>query len=144
MAITIQGNQLNLYVANTESGTKQRIAHAQTVALDFSNALIDVTTKDSNSWMEHLSGRRSFTVSADGLIDDYATTSTTRQTNIVMGGFAIAGTVLFFDFGVGNARWQGSFFIDSFNQTGGSDAEPTYSISGTGTGALTYDADITQ
>lgn len=144
MAITIQGNDLQLYVGDAANSSRLPLGHAQTVSLDFSNSLIDVTTKSSGAWAENISGQRSFTISADALIDDFGTTSSSDNTPVVLGGYAIAGTLLGFQFGVGNARYEGSFRIDSFSQTGGTDDAPTYSISGTGSGALTYDADITQ
>ena len=152
MAITVQGNDLQLYLgsdatrASTTSGAAgERIplAHAQTVTLDFSNALIDVTTKSSNSWMEKLSGQRSFTVSADGLVDDYATAQTNSRDITALGGYALAGTQLYFEFGIDNARYVGSGFVSSFNQSGGTDDAPTFSITMDGTGELSYDADVT-
>ena len=143
MAITVQGNNLQLYVDDmVASSGKIPFLHAQTVSLDFSNSLIDVTTKSSDSWMEKISGQRSFTLSADGLIDDYATTSATGNTTVVTGGYALAGTLLYFEFGIGNARYVGSGYISSFSQSGGTDDAPTYSVTLDGTGPLTYDTDV--
>lgn len=140
--MVVNGNQLQLYVTNTSSGTKMPIARAQTVSLEFSNALIDVTTKQSNSWKENISGQRSFTLSADGL-----TTDNTAETGLVtintLNGYALAGTQIFFDFGVGNARYQGSCFANGFSQSGGTDDAPTFSFTAEGTGELTFDPDIT-
>ncbi len=161
MAITVQGNDLQVYLGSNATravttsgadGERNPIAHAQTVTLDFSNSLIDVTTKSSNSWMEKISGQRSFTVSVDGLIDDYATTSTSDRTPLVVAGYAGIGasgataSQIYFEFSVGSsgeARYVGSGYISSFSQTGGTDDAPTYSISIEGTGELTYSADVT-
>ena len=57
--------------------------------------------------------------------------------------FALAGSEIFFQFGIGDSRYEGSGFISSFEQSGGTDDAPTYSISIEGNGTLTYNADIT-
>ena len=144
MAI-LNANTLQLYALNAETGTKLRFAHAQTVSIDITNSLIDVTTKDSNSWTERLSGQKSFSLSADGLKDDG--TTTTRHNLPTLSGYAISGDEIFFDFGIdtdgdgafetGDVVYSGSGFITSLSQSGGTDDAPTYSISIDGNGALT-------
>ena len=161
MANRINGNDLQLYYGTAETrattttgaaGERLPLAHAQTVSLEVSNSLIDVTTKASNSWKEMISGQKSFTLSADGLVDDYTASSpitareigdavTANGSNI--SSVAINGTRLYFEFGVGNSRFTGSGFISSFSQTGGTDDAPTYSVSIESTGALAYDDDVT-
>ena len=139
--MVINGNDFVLTGASTSGGTKQVFAHAQTASISFSNSLIETTTKSSNSWMENISGRKSFSISTDGLID-YATVS--NQENVVsLTDLAINGTEVFFTItgdptvGSGNISYQGSGFIDSLEQTGGSDDNATWSLSITGNGALT-------
>lgn len=143
MAI-VNANNLQLYTSATSGGTHEAVGHAQTASLSYSNSLIDVTTKTSNAWMEKISGQRSFTISADGLLD-YATV--TGQDIIGATGslsaFALAGSEIFFQFGIGNSRYLGSGFISSFEQSGGTDDAPTYSITIEGNGTLSYDADVT-
>lgn len=143
MAI-VNANDLKLYTSATGSGTFEELGHAQTASLSYSNSLIDVTTKVSNSWMQKISGQRSFSLSADGLLD-FATV--TGQDIVGAAGsisaFALAGSEIFFQFGIGDSRYEGSGFISSFEQSGGTDDAPTYSISIEGNGTLTYNADIT-
>ena len=138
----VNANNLRLYAIDGDgTGTRIQLAHAQTVTLDISNALIDITTKDSNSWTERLSGQRTFTLSSDGVLD-YDTTGT--HDTVALADFAIAGTELHFSFGVtadgtlstGDVVYTGSGFVSSFGQTGGTDDAPTYSISLDGNGAL--------
>ena len=93
--------------------------------------------------MEKISGQRSFTLSADGLVDDLITASTTTRAPQAIGAYAIAGTQIYFEFGVNNARYVGSGFISSLSQSGGVDDAPTYSISIDGTSALTFNSDVT-
>ena len=123
------------------------LAHAQSASLSFSNSLIDVTTKTSNSWMQKISGQKSFSLSSDGLLD-YATVA--NHTDVVGGGgagtasaLALAGTEVFFQFRIGNQGYKGSGFIASFEQSGGTDDAPTYSVSVEGNGELVFDTDVT-
>ena len=140
MAVT-NANNLRILMVDSSSGTKIPIAEAQSASLSFSNSLIDVTTKSSNSWKEMISGQKGFSLSTDGLLD--LGTTTGESGAVTIGGWAIAGTQVYFDFGVGTQAYQGSGFISAFDQSGGTDDAPTFSLSIEGTGALTYDADTT-
>ena len=134
----INGNNLVLKTATTSGGTKTIFAHAQTASLSVNNALIDVTTKSSNSWKEMISGQKSWSVSSDGLVD-YATVAD-AQNFTALADLAIAGTKVFIEIGVGTTagdQYEGEAFIASIEQTGGTDDAATYSISLEGTGALT-------
>ena len=139
----VNGNNLRVYAIDGDgTGTRIQLAHSQTVTLDISNSLIDITTKDSNSWMEKLSGQRSFSLSADGILD-YDTTGT--HDTVALADFAIAGTELYFSFGItedgtlstGDVVYTGSGFVSSFGQSGGTDDAPTFSLSLDSNGALT-------
>ena len=152
MATRINGNDLQLYsgtdatrAATTTGAAGERIpfANASTVSLDFSNSIIDTTTKDSNSWREIISGQKSFTVSADGLLDNFASTSTTSRNSDDINMYMLAGTTIYFEFGVGNARFVGSGIISSSSQSGGTDDTATWSVTIDGNGPLTWDADVT-
>lgn len=145
----VNANNLVIGLATTESTTSlyDPIAHAQNASLSFSNALIDTTTKSSNSWMEKISGQRSFTLSSDGLVD-YA--AATGMTDVVGGGgagtisnIALAGTNVFFQFRIGMVGYRGNGFISAFEQSGGTDDAPTFSVTIEGNGELTYDSDLT-
>ena len=136
----VNGNNLRLWALNAATGDRIQFAHSQSVSLDISNSLIDITTKDSNSWMEKLSGQKSFSLSADGVLD-YDVTATTAHDTIVLADYAILGSEIFFDFGIdgGTATdpvYRGSGFITSLSQSGGTDEAPAYSISIDGNGAL--------
>ena len=141
----INGNDFVLTGIGTSGGTKQVFAHAQTASIDFSNALIETTTKSSNSWAEFISGRKGFTISTDGLID-YATVATALNvvtlTDMAIQDGSNTGEIFFTITGdtvegTGNISYQGSARIDSLNQTGGTDDVATWSLSATGNGALT-------
>lgn len=110
MAI-VNANQLVLRASTTapSNALSPAVAHAQNASLSFSNSLIDTTTKSSNSWMQKISGQRSFSLSADGLLD-YAAVS--GAIDVVGAGgagtlsaLALSGAEVIFQFGIGN---QGS------------------------------------
>lgn len=138
MAIA-NSNSLRILAIDSESGTKIPIAHAQTASLSFSNSLIDVTTKSSNAFATKISGQRSYSLSTDGLLDFAMVEGQTAHT--VIGTWAIAGTLVYFDFGIGNIAYVGQGFISSYEQSGGTDDAPTFSISIESSGSLAYDAD---
>ena len=152
MAQRINGNMLQLYsgtdatrAVTTTGAAGERIpfAHANSVSIDVSNSVIDVTTKDSNSWRNIISGQKSWTASADGLLDNFASTEVTVRNTDDINMYALAGTTIYLEFGVGNARFVGSGVISSLSQTGGTDDAASYSISIEGNGPLTWDADVT-
>lgn len=133
----INGNDLVLRVVTKTSGTDTAIpiAHATGVTLDFTNALIDMTTKDSGSWEEVGSGRRSATMSGDGLLDLQSVTG--MQDTASLFDLAIAGTQLEWTFGEGNDVYQGDCFIESTSLSGPSDDSATYSFSMKVNGTIT-------
>lgn len=152
MAQRINGNSLALYIgtdatrASTTTGAAGEripIGNATSATLDVSNSVIDVTTKDSNSWREVISGRRSWTISTDGLLDNFGTTSTTHRDSDEINMYALAGTTIYLEFGVGDARFVGQGVISSLSQSGPSDAEATWSVTIEGSGELTWDMDVT-
>ena len=137
---TFNGIDLVLAV-NATSGSEVAFAHAQNASISFSNALIDTTTKDSNSWEEMISGRKSFTISTDGLAD-FEDASAGGIANF--SDYAVNGTPVFFTFertatatSGSLTGYSGSAFIESFEVSAGADEAVTYSISLKGTGALT-------
>ena len=135
------GNDLVLAIGNSDSN-EAKFAHAQSASISFSNSLVDVTTKDSSSWDQMISGRKSFTISADGLadFDDVASSTSTEG----FSDLALAGTKVFFELQrpTGSLTtgdqlgWRGEAFIESFEVSGASDDAVTYSVSLKGTGQL--------
>ena len=138
----LNGNALTLAIDAVE-GSEQRFAHSMSASISMNNSLIDVTSADSNSWEEQITGRKAFTISTDGLCDfaDIAATSSTEQ----FSDLAFAGTKLFFMFtrpqtGLATGDllgWSGQAFIESFEVSRSSDDNITYSISMKGSGELT-------
>ena len=144
----VNANAVVIGLATTESNTAYSpLAHSNNASLSFSNSLIDVTTKSSNAWAEKISGERSWNLSSDGFVD-YATVA--DEFDVVGDGaagtasaLALAGTKVFIQFRIGNQGYKGEGFITSFDQSGGTNDAPTYSISLEGTDMLEFDANVT-
>ena len=138
------GNDLVLAIGDGTVTTPAplRFAHADSSSISFSNSLIDVTTKDSDSWEEMITGRKSFTISASGLadFDDVTSATSTEQ----FSDLALAGTLVAFTFQrpatnltAGDLEgWSGEAFIESFDVDAPSDDKVTFSVSLKGTGPL--------
>ena len=127
----------NLLVATigTSASNEVAFAHSTSGSLSFSNSVIDVTTKDSQSWDEVISGRKSFSVSADGLAD--FETVADRTNFPTFSALALAGTVVFFEITNAGDGFTGQGIIESFEISGESDGTTTYSCSIKGSGPLT-------
>lgn len=146
MAI-VNANNLVIRLAATASDTAYPIiAHLQTASLSFSNSYIDITTKRSNSWMEKISGQRSWSLSGDGLVDFDAASGFVDVVGEggagTISALALGGTQVAVQFGIGNEGYKGAGFA-TFDLSGGTDDAPTYSITIEGTGELEYDSDFT-
>jgi predicted secreted protein len=138
----LNGNALTLAIDST-SGGEQVFAHSISASLSVNNSLIDVTSVDSNSFEEMISGRKSFSISTDGLadFDDVSNAKSTEQ----FSDLALAGTKVFFMFTRPDTGltagdllgWSGGAFIESFEISRSSDDNITYSCSLKGSGELT-------
>ena len=137
----LNGNALTLAIDSTAGG-EQVFAHSISASLSVNNSLIDVTSVDSNSFEEMISGRKSFSLSTDGLadFDDVSGSKSTEQ----FSDLALAGTKVFFMFTRPDAGltagdlmgWSGAAFIESFEVSRSADDNITYSCSLKGSGEL--------
>ena len=138
----IQGNDFVVTGAITEAGTQELFLHANSCSIDHTNAVIDVTTRDNDSASEYLSGRTSYTLSVDGVID-YDDASTASLNSVELFDLAQTGATIFWVssgsqiVGTGRVTYSGQAIITSFSQTGASDETATYSMSLQGTGLIT-------
>ena len=99
---------------------------------------IDISTKDSAGFRDLLGGQKSFSLSADGLMDFSATAGDTDVQELFTQ--ALDRTAVTFVFGIDDGtlyNMSGSGFITSIEVSGGTEDAPTYSVSIEGTGALT-------
>ena len=119
------------------------VAHSTSCSLSVSVDLPDATTKSSGGWADEIGGLKSWSLTTDGL----ATVDPTGASYVVGDIFTAlaartAVTVKFTTVNgstpiVGDLYWTGSAFIESLDVTADMESPATYSVSFTGTGALT-------
>jgi len=130
----INGTDLILKVGTSDS-TEAIVAHSTTCSLELSMSERDITTKDSAGWKEIEGGLRDWSVSTDALYD--ATALFETLFDLVEGN-----TLVFIEFTLqspvsGEYIYTGEGYIQSLSLSGGVEDTATYSVSITGTGALT-------
>ncbi len=76
MAI-FNGTDLILKVSPSSGGAEAKLMHSQNVSLSMNVDTIDISTKDSAGFRDLLGGQKSFSLSADGLMDFSATAGDT-------------------------------------------------------------------
>tara|TARA_R100001509_G_C4828541_1_gene202439 strand:+ start:336 stop:755 length:420 start_codon:yes stop_codon:yes gene_type:complete len=137
MAI-FNGTDLILKVSPSNGGTAVKMMHSQTVSLSVNTDTIDISTKDSAGFRDLIGGQKSFSLSADGLMD-FATGGSDTELDELFTQM-LARTAVTFIFGIADAsayNMSGSGFITSIEVSGGTEDAPTYSVAIEGTGTLT-------
>lgn len=144
MAI-LNGTDIRVY----DSSTNVLVAYAQSGTLNFSMSTRDITNKDSAGFKESLEGLREWSIDLDGA---YAWTNPAGAAmadgadDLFIKYLLDAGsntreafTLRFGNTGgaTGDTYYQGSAFLTSFSATGGTEDTATYSMTFTGTGAIT-------
>ena len=139
MAI-FNGTDLILKVSPSFGGTEQKLMHSQNVSISMNVDTIDISTKDSSGFRDLLGGQKSFSLSADGLMDFNSTGTDTEVDELFDQMFNRTAVTFTFTLDVtatGDYTYTGSGFITSLEISGGTEDAPTYSVSIEGSGALT-------
>ena len=137
---------------STGSGTNmQTLAFSTSASLSMTTDLRDSTTKSSGGFQENLAGLKSFELSGDGFIDlsgntitatdPFDDSSASLKAVPKLWDLWAGGTKVDVVFGTGSAgssakTYSGEAFISSLSFEGGVEENATYSITLTGTGAL--------
>ena len=132
------GTDLILKVSPSSGGTEAKLMHSQNVSLSVNVDTIDISTKDSSGFRDLLGGQKSFSLSADGLMDFAGVAADTEVDELL--DQMLARTAVTFTFALSTPAGYtltGSGFITSLEISGGTEDAPTYSCSIEGTGALT-------
>ena len=134
------GTDLILTVSPSSGGSNAKLMHSTSVSLSINVDTIDVSTKDSAGFRDLIGGQKSFSLSADGLMDFAGVAADTEPDELFTQ--MMARTAVTFVFGLaspasGDYTYSGSGFITSLEMTGGVEDAPTYSVSIEGTDALT-------
>lgn len=140
MAI-FNGTDLILKVSPSDGGTAAKLMHSTSVSLDIAMDTIDVSTKDSAGFLDIIGGQKSFSLSADGLMDFNPTTVADTEVDELTTQM-LARTAVTFSFtlattATGDYFYSGSGFLTSITISGGVEDAPTYSCTIQGTAALT-------
>ena len=137
MAI-FNGTDLVLTLSSTSGGSEFKTLHATSCSISMNVDTIDVSTKDSAGFRDLIGGQKSFSLSADGLMDFTSTASTTDPDELFTQ--MMNRTSVSFTFALATPagyKHTGSGFITSLEITGGVEDAPTYSVSIEGTDAIT-------
>ena len=137
MAI-FNGTDLILKVSPSNGGTEAKLMHSQNVSLSVNVDTIDISTKDSSGFRDLLGGQKSFSLSADGLMDFAGVAGDTEVDELF--DQMMARTAVTFTFALATPAGYtitGSGFLTSLEISGGTEDAPTYSCSIEGSGTLT-------
>ncbi len=137
MAI-FNGTDLILKVSPSNGGSQAKLMHSQNVSLSVNVDTIDISTKDSSGFRDLLGGQKSFSLSADGLMDFAGVAGDTEVDELL--DQMMARTAVTFTFALATPAGYtitGSGFLTSLEISGGTEDAPTYSCSIEGSGTLT-------
>ncbi len=137
MAI-FNGTDLILKVSPSSGGTEAKLMHSQNVSLSVNVDTIDISTKDSSGFRDLLGGQKSFSLSADGLMDFAGVAGDTEVDELF--DQMMARTAVTFTFALATPAGYtitGSGFLTSLEISGGTEDAPIYSCSIEGSGTLT-------
>ena len=137
MAI-FNGTDLILKVSPSSGGAQAKLMHSQNVSLSVNVDTIDISTKDSSGFRDLLGGQKSFSLSADGLMDFAGVAGDTEVDELL--DQMMARTAVTFTFALATPAGYtitGSGFLTSLEISGGTEDAPTYSCSIEGSGTLT-------
>ena len=118
-----------------------KLMHSTSCSLSVNADTIDVSTKDSQGFRDLIGGQKSFSLSADGLMD-FVSTGTSTDTDELFTNMMNRTSVTFtfaLDVQAGY-KYTGSGFITSLEISGGMEDAPTYSVSIEGTGEISQTA----
>ena len=140
MAI-FNGSDLLLKISPSDGASTLKLMHSQTCSLSINVDTIDISTKDSAGNRTLIAGQKSFSLSADGLLD-FAGGAGDTEPDEIFTQMITNRTAVTFNFGfdspaTGEYSYSGSGIVTSMEITGGTEDAPTYSVSIEGTGALT-------
>jgi len=134
MAI-FNGTDLVLKVQAVDGAADEfKLMHSTSCTLSMNVDTIDVSTKDSQGWRDLLAGQKSFSLSADGLMDFASAGSSTDPDELFTNMMGRNSVTFTFALDVQSGyKYTGSAWITSLEITGGVEDAPTYSISLEGT-----------
>ena len=111
------------------------IAHCTSASISINMDLRDSTTKSSGGWQENLGGLRSYELSGDAFVD--IVEDTEKSDILELWTVWNQRTAVIVSFGIAGMLYEGTALITSLSIDAGVEENATFSISLTGSGALT-------
>lgn len=130
MATEINGHDLLVYVNGTA------VAGSKTCKLAVKHDPRDCSTKDSNGWEKKGTGKRSWTVSVDGLVAFDATNGVDDLMTLITNRTQV--TLKFSTETSQHGYWTGQGFLESLDVDAPDQESVNYSASFAGSEAVTY------
>ncbi len=114
------------------------IAHCTSASISINMDLRDSTTKSSGGWQENLGGLRSYELSGDAFVD--IVEDTEKSDILELWTVWNQRTAVIVSFGIAGMLYEGTALITSLSIDAGVEENATFSISLTGSGALTQNS----
>ena len=111
------------------------IAHCTSASISINMDLRDSTTKSSGGWQDNLGGLRSYELSGDAFVDIIEDTE--KSDILELWTVWNQRTAVIVSFGIANMLYEGTALITALSIDAGVEENATFSISLTGSGALT-------
>ena len=139
LTTAINGTDITVY---DSSGVL--VAYAQSGTLNVNHSTRDISNKESSGWAEAMEGQRNWDISVDGAYawEDVSGTALTNGADDLLNSYIITRSSFVIRFGntdgtVDNVYYEGTCWLTSFSVSAPTEDTATYSLSFTGTGALT-------
>lgn len=128
-------NATDIVLSVTTAVGLEAIAHSTSASLSMNMDLRDSTTKSSAGWQENLGGLKSWEMSGDAFVEINNVAGKADIEEL----FAVwnTGDAISCTFGLAGMTYTGNALITSISIDAGVEENATYSISLTGSGALT-------
>ena len=140
----INGDNFLVYVNSLPgdpggAGLGDYVAHSIDATISVSQETPDATTKDSNQWVEHIRGNKSWEVSGSGLVafdvDSGTEVGAVELIDLLMGGTAVY--IRFSNSNAGDVAWEGSVSVTSTSINAPQNSATGFDFSFVGNGPLT-------
>jgi len=128
-------NATDVVLSVTVDDGLKAIAHCTSASISINMDLRDSTTKSSAGWQDNLGGLRSYELSGDAFVDIVEDTEKSDILELWTVWNQRASVIV--SFGISGMLYEGTAFITSLSIDAGVEENATFSISLTGSGALT-------
>lgn len=129
----INGTSLLVYI-NTGSG-EVPIAFTTSASISIDVDLPDASNKNSSGWAENIYGQRSWSIDCDGLVDYASTFGAAELLDVITNRTGV--TLRWSTNASGTLEYEGSAKIASYSEDAPNEDVVSFSVSFTGTGAIT-------